>query len=372
MIHQETDTKANYYIGLMSGTSMDSIDAVLVDIKKNTIRLIHSHSHPIDNQLHDELLALRQSTDGTIDQLGQLDVKLGRLFADAVNELLQQTSLSTQHIKAIGSHGQTIRHRPEGDYPFTLQIGDPSVIAAQTNITTIADFRRRDVALGGQGAPLVPAFHQFLLQRVKSMQWVLNIGGIANVTLLQPDHDVIGFDTGPGNTLLDAWCMQHRHKRYDENGEFGRMGMVSHALLESLLSDPFFKKSPPKSTGFEYFNLAWLAKHLRHYSQLQPQDVQATLIELTARSIADVLNTHEATHIWACGGGVNNHYLMDRLQSYCQTKILSTDVVGIPAQWMEACAFAWLAYQTLNHQPGNIPSVTGASKSAILGGIYRA
>ena len=365
------ETRDIYYIGLMSGTSMDSIDAVLVDIKKNHLRLLHAYSHPIDNQLHDELLALRQATDGTIDQLGQLDVKLGRLFATAVNELLQHAALTPKHIKAIGSHGQTIRHRPEGDYPFTLQIGDPNIIAAHTNITTIGDFRRRDVALGGQGAPLVPAFHQFLFNHVKSTQWVLNIGGIANVTLLQPDHGVIGFDTGPGNTLLDAWCLQHRHKRYDDNGDFGRMGMVSHALLESLLSDPFFKKEPPKSTGFDYFNLAWLAKHLRHHTQLQPQDVQATLIEVTARSIAEVLNSQQATQIWACGGGVNNHYLMDRLQSYCQTKILSTDVVGIPAQWMEACAFAWLAYQTMNYQPGNIPSVTGASKPAILGGIYR-
>lgn len=373
MIHQETDTKDNFYIGLMSGTSMDSIDAVLVEINKNNIRLIQSHTHPIDNYLREELVHLCRSTHNgnAIELLGQLDVKIGRFFATAVTELLQKTSLPPHQIKAIGSHGQTIRHRPEGEYPFTLQIGDPNVIAAETGITTIADFRRRDVALGGQGAPLVPAFHQFLFRHINTTQWILNIGGIANVTLLQPGHEIIGFDTGPGNTLLDAWCLQHLKKRYDDKGAFGRSGIIHKSLLESLLTDPFFKKTPPKSTGFEYFNLTWLNNHLSHHAELPPQDVQATLVEATALSIAAVLNTKKATHNWICGGGTKNHYLMERLQFHCHTQILLTDAVGIPTDWMEACAFAWLAYQTMNHQPGNIPSVTGASKPAILGGIYR-
>ena len=372
MIHREIDTKANYYVGLMSGTSMDAIDVVLVEIRKNSLRLIQSHSHPIDDLLRNDIAHLRHGTHDAIEQLGQLDVKLGYLFADAIIELLKKTALTSHQIKAIGSHGQTIRHRPEGAYPFTLQIGDPNIIAAQTGITTIADFRRRDMALGGQGAPLVPAFHQFLFQHVDTTQWVLNIGGIANVTLLNPKQNVIGFDTGPGNTLLDAWCLQHLNKRYDNHGVFGGSGAINHQLLEILLDDPFFKKTPPKSTGFEYFNLAWLSKQMPHNERLRPEDVQATLVELTALSIAQVLNSENATHIWVCGGGIKNDYLMERLQLHCHTKILSTDVMGIPAEWMESCAFAWLAHQTLHHRPSNLPSVTGASRPCVLGGIYRA
>lgn len=369
-MYQEIDTKVNYYVGVMSGTSIDAIDAVLVEIKKNHLRLIHTYSHPIDTPLRDEMVSLRNATHDTIQKLGQLDVKLGHLFAKTVMELLEQASITPQHIKAIGNHGQTIWHHPEGDYPFTLQIGDPNVIAARTGITTVADFRRRDIALGGQGAPLVPAFHQFLFQHVNTIQWVLNIGGIANVTLLHPHQDVIGFDTGPGNTLLDAWCLQHRHTRYDDRGSFGKSGTINKTLLAALLEDPFFKKSPPKSTGFEYFNLPWLKKHTAAHPKLRPEDVQATLIELTALSIAQVVNTESATHLWVCGGGTKNHYLMERLQLHCHTEIVSTDVIGIPTEWMEACAFAWLAHQTLHHRPGNMPSVTGASKQSVLGGIY--
>lgn len=372
MMSQEIDTKANYYVGVMSGTSIDAIDAVLVEIRKNHCRLIHTYSHPIETSLRDEIVSLRHATQHAIQQLGHLDVKLGHLFAKTILELLEQTSITPQHIKAIGNHGQTIWHQPSGDYPFTLQIGDPNVIATYTGITTVADFRRRDVALGGQGAPLVPAFHQFLFHHIKTIQWVLNIGGIANVTLLHPHQEVTGFDIGPGNTLLDAWCLQHLHKRYDDQGSFGKSGMINQSLLATLLTDPFFKKSPPKSTGFEYFNLAWLKKYIDDYQQLQPEDVQATLVELTAVSIAQVLNTEHANHLWVCGGGIKNSYLMERLQLHCHAKIVSTNAIGIPAEWMEACAFAWLAYQTLHHQPGNIPSVTGALKPSILGGIYRA
>lgn len=355
----------------MSGTSMDSIDAALVEIKREKIKLIETYSHPIDLNIRKEILALCEPGENAILRMGHLSVKLGRLFAHSVNELLKKSGHQARDIAAIGSHGQNVRHMPESEFPFTLQIGDPNIIASETGITTIADFRRRDIALGGQGAPLAPAFHDFLFKKFPGNQWVLNIGGIANVTLLRKDHDVIGFDTGPGNTLLDAWCYQHSGKRFDKDGDWAKSGTVNHALLQLLLADPFFKRSPPKSTGLEYFNLNWLMRILRAFGEHVPSDdIQATLVELTATSIMNVLQQEPAEHIWVCGGGTKNRYLMERLQSKCDTKILSTDVVGIPVDWIEAAAFAWLAHQTQHHLPGNLPSVTGARKAAVLGAVY--
>lgn len=364
-------SKSDLYIGLMSGTSMDSVDAVIVSIKKNKIKLIASDSHPIDTELRHEILSLCQPGENAIYRMGRLDVKLGRLFADCVKDILKKAEINACDIAAIGSHGQNIRHRPDADYPFTLQIGDPNTIAAETGITTIADFRRRDIALGGQGAPLAPAFHQFLFQHFQGTQWVLNIGGIANVTLIQPEHEVIGFDTGPGNTLMDAWHYQHCGQRFDNNGMWAKTGTIHQRLLSLLLNDPFFSKKPPKSTGLEHFNLKWLQKNLRLTQEhIRSQDVQATLLELTVQSIAQTLNQHSTKHIWVCGGGAKNQYLMERLQSQCHSKILSTDAIGIPTDWIEACAFAWMAHQTAHHRVSNIPSVTGAKSAAILGAIY--
>ncbi len=362
-----------YYIGLMSGTSMDSIDAVIVMIEKNKIKLIETYSYPIDDSLRTEILALCHSNETTLHQLGQLDVKLGRLFALSVQAILEKAGMKPSDIAAIGSHGQNIRHMPQADIPFTLQIGDPNVIAATTGITTVADFRRRDVALGGQGAPLAPAFHHFLFEKFAQIQWVLNIGGIANVTLIQPDKPIIGYDTGPGNTLIDAWCYEHLGYRFDRDGEWAKTGTIHPALLNALRADPFFSKAPPKSTGFEYFNLKWLAQHLNKLGKtLSSNDVQATLTELTASTIADHLTHVTAKYVWICGGGAKNRYLMQRLQALCPTPILSTNAAGIPTDWIEACAFAWFAYQTLHRIPSNIPSVTGASQAAILGAIYSA
>lgn len=367
----QTKSKSNYYIGLMSGTSMDSIDAVIVLITKDKIKLIETYSHPIDNELRKEILDLCQPGANAINRMGQLDVKLGRLFAQSVEAILEKAGMEPHDIAAIGSHGQNIRHMPEADIPFTMQIGDPNVIAATTGITTIADFRRRDVALGGQGAPLTPAFHHFLFKRFASVQWVLNIGGIANITLLNPDEQIIGYDTGPGNTLMDAWYFQHTGNRFDCDGEWARGGVVHQALLKLLTNDPFFKRPPPKSTGLEYFNLKWLMQHMRQLQEHIPsEDVQATLSELTAITIADNLNRIKAKYIWACGGGAKNRFLMDRLQTLCNTTILSTDAAGIPTDWIEACAFAWFAYQTQHRIPSNIPTVTGASEAAVLGAIY--
>ena len=364
-------SKSNYYIGLMSGTSMDSIDAALVEIKKNKLKLIDTYAHPIDEALRNEISALCEPGDNGVVRLGTLGVKLGRLLAHSVHELLNKAGLKPHDIAAIGSHGQNIRHMPNSEYPFTLQIGDPNIIAAETGITTVADFRRRDVALGGQGAPLTPAFHQFLFQNFKGTQWVLNIGGISNVTLLRPEKEVIGFDTGPGNTLLDAWCYQHSGKRFDDNGKWAQSGTINKALLQLFLDDSFFKKLPPKSTGLEYFNSKWVTQHLRQFGEhLTPEDIQATLTELTTMSIAETLQQHSAEHIWVCGGGTKNRYLMERLQQQCMTNILSTDVVGIPTDWIEAAAFAWFAYQTQHHLTSSIPSVTGAKEAAVLGAVY--
>lgn len=364
-------SKTNRYIGLMSGTSMDSIDAVLVSITKDRIKLLETYSLPIEDDLRKDILELCYPGENAINRMGKLDVVLGRLFSDCVEALLEKAGLEPNDIIAIGSHGQNIRHMPEADVPFTLQIGDPNVIAANTGITTIADFRRRDVALGGQGAPLAPAFHQFLFRRYEGTQWVLNIGGIANVTLISPSNQVIGYDTGPGNTLLDTWYRQHTGRRFDVDGEWARSGMVNIQLLESLRTDPFFTKEPPKSTGLEHFNLKWLMEHIRKLGEHIPsEDIQATLTELTAVTIADNLNQIEARHIWACGGGAKNRFLMERLQALCPTPILTTDAAGIPIDWIEACAFAWFAYQTTHHIPSNIPSVTGASEAAVLGAIY--
>lgn len=365
------NSKSNYYIGLISGTSMDSIDAVIVSITKDKIKLIESHANPIDDELRKEILSLCHPGDNAINRMGQLDVKLGRLFANTAEALIEKANLTPDDIVAIGSHGQNIRHMPSAEIPFTLQIGDPNVIAALTGITTVGDFRRRDVALGGQGAPLTPAFHHFLFKKYEGIQWVLNIGGIANVTLIHPQLPIIGYDTGPGNTLLDAWYYQHTNKRYDNNGEWAKSGAINYDLLKALRSDPFFSKEPPKSTGLEHFNLKWLITHIKKLGEHVPsEDIQATLNELTATTIADNLNRYPAKYIWACGGGAKNRFLMERLQSLCNTPILSTDAVGIPLDWIEACAFAWFAYCTLNRSPCNIPSVTGASEETILGAVH--
>ncbi len=364
----------------MSGSSLDSVDVILAEIKKEKLKLIKTHSHPIDELLRNEILALCHPGENEIYRMGVMDVKLGRLFAEAIHMLLKKSHLTAQDIAAIGSHGQNIRHNPQGNYPFTLQIGDPNIIAAETGITTVADFRRRDMALGGQGAPLAPAFHNFIFKNISGTHGIVNIGGIANLTLLSENKkDIIGFDTGPGNTLLDAWAYHHLKKRYDNNGEWALSGKINIPLLNALLADEYFKKPYPKSTGREYFNLDWVKHYInsldaRKSTAISAADLQATLTELTAKTIADNINHYSSnkknTHIWVCGGGAKNIYLMERLQAQCPFKILSTDAVGIPIEWVEAAAFAWFAQQTLHQQPSNIPSVTGAHNAAILGGIY--
>ena len=366
------------FIGLMSGTSMDAVDAVLVEFRGKSLEIIASHSHPLPNNLRNELIKICTPGDNEINRLGELDVQVGELFAETANQLIEKAQVSREQIKAIGNHGQTIRHMPNAKFPFTLQIGDPNVIAARTGITTVADFRRRDVALGGQGAPLAPAFHNFVLRDTKGDRVILNLGGIANITYLSADltQPVIGFDTGPANTLLDNWTNKQRGVLFDESGQWAASGKINTELLELLLNDAYFKKKPPKSAGREYFNLSWLKRYLQLLkAPLTPVDIQTTLCELTAISIMQAINslTTRGVNILVCGGGLKNNYLLERLKINGKNcKVHATDDFGVPAKWMEVLAFAWLAQQTLNKKSGNLPSVTGAKTSAILGGIYSA
>lgn len=367
--------KRQLYIGLMSGTSIDAIDAVLVDFTAKPGQIVATHSAPISTMLKSQLLALCQPSTDEITRMGMLDVQLGALFAAACDALLQQTDYAAADIQAIGSHGQTIRHQPQGTAPFTLQIGDPNIIASRTGITTIADFRRRDMAVGGQGAPLVPAFHHYLLHHPEKNRVIVNIGGIANLTILPAAQNtpISGFDTGPGNILLDAWIQQHLNKPYDDKGAWANSGTVNKTLLQQLLADKFFHQPPPKSTGREHFNLAWLTTQLTTAATpLAPQDVQATLLQFTAQTIMQAIQTYspKTEEIWICGGGAHNERLMTALQSLSHCPVQSTAVLGIAPQWIEAMAFAWLAQQTLNKRSGNIPTVTGARQPVILGGIY--
>lgn len=361
----------------MSGTSLDAIDAAIVRFNDGRCQLQQRLALPISEDIRRQALSLLTPGENELARLCQLDVQLGGLFAEAVQTLLIHADLDASAISAIGSHGQTLRHYPDTGFPTTLQIGDPNIIAEQTGITTVADFRRRDMAAGGQGAPLAPAFHQALWQDDKANRVVLNIGGIANITLLPADPavPVTGFDTGPGNALMDSWTQTHLQQTHDSNGAWAASGKINKALLEQLLSDVYFQQAPPKSTGREIFNLSWLEKQLQHFSDLSAEDIQATLAELTAISMARAISKHAADteQVLICGGGVHNTYLMQRLAAHLpQYQLRSTQELGIDPDWVEAMAFAWLAKQTLAGLAGNLTGVTGAHRPVILGGIYPA
>lgn len=363
------------YLGLISGTSADGIDAALVRFEDNTPQLVDALAHPWPEELRARILAVAQDeTRLDLDAYGRLDVAIGQCFAEAALQLLQRNAALASSVRAIGSHGQTLRHRPSGEYPFTLQVGDPSVIAERCGIDVVADFRRADVAAGGQGAPLLPAVHAMLLGRADGVRVVLNLGGIANITVLDPSGKVSGFDTGPANGLMDAWHLRHRGGAYDANGAFAASGRVDTALLAALLADPYFALPPPKSTGREHFHLAWLETHAG-VTALSPADVQATLLELSARSIADAIEHHApaVVDVLACGGGVHNDVLMRRLGELLGTRtVVSTAAYGVDPDYLEATAFAWLARQRLLGLPGNLPAVTGARGPRVLGAIYPA
>jgi len=362
------------YIGLMSGTSLDAIDAVLVVFDNASPRIIETHQHAIPDDLRNKITALCTPGDNEIERMGKCDGWIAKLFSEATNKLLQKAGISYQQIKAIGSHGQTIRHRPSQDIPFTLQIGDPNIIAQQTHILTIADLRRSDMAAGGQAAPLVPAFHAQVFSQSDTARAILNIGGIANLTLLPSKNNtqVSGFDTGPGNVLVDTWVQKHLGCSFDEDGKWAASGSLLPKLLSEFLQDPYFDMPPPKSTGREHFNNEWLSNRLGEQDLTNPEDIANTLAELTAQSICNALNRYfpNCEELFVCGGGANNAFLMGRLNELSVCRVETTEALGIHPNWVEAVAFAWLAKQRLENKPGNLPSVTGAQRPCVLGGIY--
>lgn len=358
---------AELYIGLISGTSADGIDAALVDLATPRPQVIAGLTVPFAAPLRAELLAFMAGRyrGDPIDQLLTLDRALGVSFADAALALLQRAGVDGGVVRAIGSHGQTLRHRPPVS---TLQAGDPNEISARTGIPVVADLRRMDLAFGGEGAPLVPGFHAAAFGAPEEVRAIINIGGIANLTLLDGHGGIVGGDIGPGNALLDAWCELHTGAPFDRDGAWAGEGKVDAALLARLLAEPYFSRPFPKSTGRELFELGWLEPHL---AKVAPVDVQATLCELTATTIAAALATAGAERGWICGGGVHNLTLLTRLRATAPRSVLaSTAALGIDPDFVEAAAFAWLAFRTLTGQTGNEPSATGAHRRVVLGGRY--
>lgn len=365
------------YIGLMSGTSMDAIDGVLVDFSQG-IHLLATHSAPLPEPLREAIAALCLPGDDEIERMGRVDAALGEAFAAVAQALLEGSGHHAGTVRAIGSHGQTIRHRPHAEPAFTLQIGDPHRIAERTGIAVVADFRRRDIAAGGQGAPLVPAFHAGVFGGADCHRLVLNLGGIANITVL-PAGDtagVRGHDTGPANILMDAWCRLHKGQPYDSGGDWAASGDPLPGLLRELLAHPYFHRPAPKSTGREDFNLHWLRGHLNALgAEPDPADVQATLLELTARSVADGVQALglPGGELLMCGGGAFNDRLWQRLAALLpEWTLRSTAEFGLAPTWVEATAFAWLARQTLLGLPGNLAAVTGARGPRVLGSLHPA
>jgi len=365
---------SDIYIGLMSGTSLDGLDLAIVNFSNTNPRLITADYTPYPQELLTSIKNACRQPSITFDDLGSLDSLLGDFYAQCIKHSLQKAELNAADITAIGSHGQTIQHSPNNNPAYTLQIGDASRIAQNTGISVVADFRRRDMAAGGQGAPLVPAFHQAVFQTSNESLAIINIGGIANITFLNKDNSnsVIGFDCGPGNTLMDQWCQKHFNVHYDEFGARASNGLVNENLLNSLLSDSYFSKNHPKSTGPEQFNLEWLNSHLeKHPTNIA--DTLCTLCELTAASIAQSLQKlDECDKVLTCGGGVHNHYLQTRLQALLDCPVATTKAHGVDPDIVEAMAFAWLAKQNIEGKTGNIPSVTGAKEAVILGAVYPA
>lgn len=365
----------NLYVGIMSGTSLDGIDIALTRFNAGRqAELVDALCLPFPVQLREELLSLCQPGDDELRRAGLAGQAWARLAADGVLRLLRRNQLAADQIEAIGSHGQTLRHHPE--LGFSWQVGAPALLAELSGIRVISDFRSRDLAAGGEGAPLVPAFHDWLLRDNEACRTLVNIGGFANLTVMRPGEPAVGFDSGPGNVLLDDWINLHLGKSFDSNGDWARRGQIQAELLRSMLDDPYFHRQGPKSTGREYFHRTWLNARLKQLDLApEPQDVQATLLELTAQSIAHAVRTHAADSegVFICGGGANNTRLLERLQNLLAPIIVSTTTsLGVHPDWMEAIAFAWLAWRCQQGLPGNLPDVTGAKGPRVLGAIYPA
>lgn len=364
------------YIGLMSGTSLDGVDGVLVDFSDERPLVLQHAYHAFASTLSSELLRLNSSGPDELHRAALAANTLTRVYAQVVASLLTQAAMPSANVKAIGAHGQTVRHRP-GEFDatgYTLQLNNPALLAELTNIDVVADFRSRDVAAGGQGAPLVPTFHHALFTQAGKTVTVLNIGGISNLSVLQDDA-VLGFDCGPGNALMDAWCLRHTGQAFDAQGTWAASGCVHAPLLQALLREPYFTLPPPKSTGRDLFNAEWLSSRLTGFFGIAPADVQATLTELTASACAaDLLRyAAESTELIVCGGGALNTHLMSRLQALLPAMtVLPSESYGLPALQMEAAAFAWLARKTMRRETASLKSVTGAQGARVLGAIYPA
>jgi anhydro-N-acetylmuramic acid kinase len=373
-------TSSNLFVGLMSGTSLDGIDGVLASFDSEAAalpRTLASVYVPFPGSLRDQLMALQTPGEDEIHREALAANGLSALYAEAVATLLREAGVDPSRIRAIGAHGQTIRHRPECGY--TRQIGNPALLAELTGIDVVADFRSRDMAAGGQGAPLVPAFHHALFSHPQQVRVVANIGGMANISVIRPDQTVIGFDTGPGNVLLDLWCTRHRHAAYDMDGAWAESGTIVPALLELLLSEPFLKQAPPKSTGRDLFHAAWLDERLTAFRDVPAADVQATLAALTTTTLADAIARYAAgaSEVHVCGGGSCNGHLLASLRRALTERLpgvqlATTEALGVPPNQVEAFAFAWLAYRHVNRKPGNLAAVTGARGARLLGALYPA
>lgn len=365
--------KQKLYLGIMSGTSLDGVDLALMDFAAKP-KLVASGFVSMPEDLRVDLSTLLKTGETSLQKLGEIDHCLGVLYSNCVNEFLVKNQITANQITAIGCHGQTVWHSPQGTFPFTMQIGDMNLVAARTGITTIGDFRRKDMAVGGQGAPLVPAFHEAVFARPNQFTVVLNIGGISNISVLDPEAETIGYDVSVGNALMDSWIEKHLGKRYDKNAEWAKTGEVLPELLDEMLAEPFLTLPPPKSTGRELFNLTWLATFLEKLPACKAEDVQRTLAEFTAQSVINELQqwqTKEKKVLLVCGGGARNPLLMARFQALLPDwQVGTTNDYGIDLDYVEAAAFAWLAYRRMENLPSNMPSVTGAKQAVSLGVIF--
>ena len=365
------------YVGLISGTSMDGVDAALVAFDGRGATTVATHSASLPDDLTRELHILAQHPSEAAIRFWNADARLGSVFASAALELLGAAGVDAREVTAIGSHGQTVYHAPGAATPLTVQLGDPSIIAERTGITTVADFRRRDVAAGGEGAPLAPAFHRAMFSAPGVERGILNLGGIANLSVLpaDPGQPLLGFDTGPANTLLDSYVRDRFAADMDRDAALAREGEVIPSLLAALLAEPYFDRAPPKSTGRELFNPSWLDARLAVHSQTEPHDVLRTLCELTVETAVTAIERFapRTQEVYLCGGGARNPLVTARLSERATPiRVETTARLGIHPDWVEAAAFAWLAMRTLAGEAGNAPTVTGATRETVLGGIYPA
>ena len=368
-------TDQELFVGLISGTSVDGVDSVLVNFEAGKPNLLASHSHPIPDSLRKTILDLCTGQDITLSTLGSTDIELGEVFADAVLALLEKAGVKTHEVNAIGSHGQTVWHEPDGNKPFTLQLANGNTIAQRTGITTVADMRGRDISAGGQGAPLAPLLHQHIFASSSDKRAIINIGGISNVTCLSNESRPIAFDAGPGNVLMDYWIEKHRQMKFDEDGNWARSGKVHQKLLDLCKSEPYFSRALPKSTGRELFNARWLERKLAVVgADIPAEDVQATLLRLTVDTLTAAQGDHcQAQAVYVCGGGAHNTALMTELaQALDGCQVSTTRDLGVDPDWVEAIAFAWIARETCAGRAIDTSDFTGASQPVILGGVYKA